>query len=458
MPNQVNLTLHFIPREWQDECIKSRTRYSVWALHRRAGKSTLSAALMSTEAIKKPGNYVFISPQKNQCKTNMWKIFKEQLQDFINYEDENGKPMVVMKESTLEIQFWNGSTIYLAGGDDPDKMRGVKLAGAVIDEVAQTPKELWYDVIMPALLDSKGWAIFIGTPKGINIFSELFYLGQEAQHKEWSSRRYTCYETNALSLEEIEKIKLTIDENTFRREFLCDFDASAEDQLLTLAVVNEAMVRERQKQSYYSNMPLIMGIDVARFGDDSSSIVFRQGQFLETPLNFKGMSIVEFADVASKQINMRQPDQIFVDATGIGGGLVDVLRSRGFFVHEINFSQKSSERQYFNKRTEMWCKMAEWIRKGGLLPNDNELRKDLCAPLYETNEGGVIQLESKKDIKKRLGRSPDVADAISLTFAEDYYNVNSNFVNEQLKVPCGTVSQRYVERIRNVNSHRRNYY
>lgn len=412
--------IKFTPRAWQAECIEKQTRFTVLALHRRAGKTTLAVSQLLAAAMHRKGNYAYVSPQKNQSKTNMWDIIKSMLNDLIGYQLGN-KIVADVRESDLSIRFYNGSKIWLLGAEDPDKIRGAKLTGAIVDEVAQMPREIWSEVLRPALMDTHGWAMFIGTPKGVNLFSELFSRGQDPKFQpEWSSRVYTCYQTDALTPKEIENYKLEVDDNTFRREMLCDFSASGDDQLLSITAVSEAMKRDVDPRMVSMAIPLVMGVDVARYGSDRSVIVFRRGQVAEKPEFVMDCSIPELANFVNYHYNIRRPSAVFVDGTGVGGGLSDILAQWGLPVYDINFASRSVDARYKNRRTEMWCKMAEWVKSGGVLPYDEKLKQELCSPEYSTDEGGKICLESKKDIKARLGASPDLADALALTFAEDF--------------------------------------
>lgn len=107
----------------------------------------------------------------------------------------------------------------------------------------------------------------------------------------------------------------------------------------------------------------------------------------------------------------------FVDGTGgYGSGVVDALLQAGHSPNEVNFSSVSPDPKYFNMRSYIWFQMAEWIKRGGTLPNDSRLIKELAAPQYSFTNG-KFQLESKEQIKKRLGFSPDLADALCLTFS-----------------------------------------
>ena len=161
--------------------------------------------------------------------------------------------------------------------------------------------------------------------------------------------------------------------------------------------------------------PMAVIIAVASCG----VLIFRRGYFVEEPIVLKDCDTVALAGIVASHCKERQPDAVFVDGTGLGIGVVDTLNSWGFKCMDINFGQRSSDGQYFNKRTEMWCKMAIWIRKGGVIPNNPQLVEEIATPTYEVNENHVKILESKKKIKERTGKSPDLADALALTFSFD---------------------------------------
>ena len=126
---------------------------------------------------------------------------------------------------------------------------------------------------------------------------------------------------------------------------------------------------------------------------------------------------MEVADLLISYIHEHSPDAVFVDA-GQGQGVIDRVRMLGCHVHEINFGSRAlQEGRFLNRRSEMWYGIREWLQEGGAIPDDTRLMKELSAPVYSFNASGKIQLESKDDIKERLGFSPDLADALALTFA-----------------------------------------
>ena len=160
-----------------------------------------------------------------------------------------------------------------------------------------------------------------------------------------------------------------------------------------------------------------LGVDVARFGMDSSVIFPRQG--------LRGFKYVQVQGLRSNEVAARVmsaktkwgSQAEFIDGTGgYGSGVVDALLQAGVATHEIHYSSSAIDQAYFNKRSEMWFEMAKWIKRGATIPNDARLIKELTAPTY-TFVNGKFQLESKDQIKARLGFSPDVADALGLTFA-----------------------------------------
>jgi hypothetical protein len=294
-------------------------------------------------------------------------------------------------------------------------MRGVRLDGAVIDEVAQIKPEVWDEIIQPALSDRMGWAWFIGTPKGINVFSSLYFAA--GNKEDWGRARYTVYDTDALDPKEVARLRASMSEVAFAREYLCDFSAAGDDQLLSLTDVETAARREYQPGSN-DYAPRILGVDPARFGDDRSVILPRQGLVALKPLVYRGIDNMTLAGHVGNQIEVWKPDAVFIDS-GAGAGVIDRLRQLGHDVIEVNFGGKAFDPRYLNKRAEMWFEMADWVRGGGCIPNEDSLKLELATPTYKYDAANRIQLESKDEIKKRLpdAGSPDIADALALTFA-----------------------------------------
>lgn len=166
--------------------------------------------------------------------------------------------------------------------------------------------------------------------------------------------------------------------------------------------------------------PFILGVDIARYGDDKSVIRGRKGRDGRPmrAIKWRNMSTVHSAGQIADAIDVLHPDAVFIDGGGVGGGVVDILKSRNYKVTEVNFGAAAKDgKKYVNKRSEMYGRAKEWLETGQL-DDDAELATDLVGPLYFYDKDGAIQLESKKDMKERGLASPDDADAFVLTFAE----------------------------------------
>ena len=358
------------------------------------------------------GFYAYLAPMLKQAKVIAWKRLKQRLEPLLRSggcEFNEGDLLVTFKH--------NGSTIRLFGGDNPDALRGVRLDGAVLDEVGQMKPELWMDIIQPALSDRLGFAMFIGTPSGINLFSELYYRASSLP--DWNAARYTVYDTNAIDAAEVERLKRDMPETAFAREYLCDFNAAGEDQLISLSDVETSSQRVYTERDVLTGTPRILGVDPARFGDDRSVVMKRQGLQAFTPYVYRGVDNMELAARVASIIEEWQPDAVFIDA-GAGAGVIDRLRQLEYDIIEVPFGGKALQpAQFVNRRTEMWWEMREWITAGGAIPPEPTLKQELSTPVYWYDQQGRKMLEAKDDIKKRLqgGASPDIADALALTFA-----------------------------------------
>ena len=413
------VSLGYVPRRWQYECHMARVRFTVLALHRRAGKTELGVVELLDSALRSKlpqPLFVYMAPFLKQAKAIAWERLKHYARLIPDAEVNESELWVRLPGQAAKIQIF--------GGDNPDGLRGLRLDGVVIDEVAQIKPEVWYEIVQPALSDRRGWALFIGTPKGVNLFSELFYRAKDLP--DWFSTVYTVYDTDSLDPEEVERLRRDMPDNEFAREYLCDFSASAEDQLISIAEAEESARRDIDKGDYQF-APKILGVDVARFGDDKSVILLRQGLQAFAPQVFHGLNNMDFAAHVAQAIAKDTPDAVFIDA-GNGSGVIDRVRQLGHKVIEVNFGGKPMDLRYKNKRAEMWDLMAEWIKAGGAIPNLTDLKQDLASPTFSYDSANKKCLESKDAIKARIRRSPDTADALALTFA---FKVNAKHQKEE---------------------------
>ena len=380
-------------------------RFSVVVAHRRMGKTVCVLNHLIKMALLTPrgdGRYAYVAPFRNQAKAIAW----DYLRRFTGVI-----PGVRFNESELECGLPNGSRIRLYGADNPDALRGIYLDGVVLDEVADMKPNVWGEIIRPALSDRIGWAVFIGTPKGQNLFHELFMASND-----WYKALYRADETGVMPEAELGAAREAMSENQYRQEFLCDFTAACDNILITIDLVSRAAGKTMTARDV-EGAPKVIGVDVARFGGDRSVICRREGLLCYPLKVIEQTDNMTLAGMAAREIDLTRPDAVFIDG-GRGEGVIDRLRQLGYDVMEVNFGSRAvQDKRYVNKRSEMWDSVKAWLEAGGAIPNDSQLKGDLSAPMYSFDASGRMMLERKESIKERGLRSPDLADALALTFA-----------------------------------------
>lgn len=411
----MKVVIPYRPRFPQDEIHKQLEthRFCVLVAHRRLGKTVLSVNHLIKRAItdrKERGMYAYLAPFRNQAEQIAWGYLKHYTSQI---------PAISINEQKLSILLPNGATIRIFGADNPDALRGMYFDGVVIDEVAQIKPTLWGEVIRPALSDRKGWAAFIGTPKGINLFSQIYDQALNLMSKgdpDWCAMLYSVEQTHVIDEKELAALKVEMSENEFRQEFLCDFSAAQDNGLIPIDDIRAA-ANKFYRESEYMGAPLIYGIDVARFGSDASVIFKRRGLVAFEPIVIRKFDNMALADRIAVEMAKEKPEAVFIDS-GAGQGVIDRLRQMRFDVVEVPFGAQAIDKEQFaNRRMEMWWHMAQWIKQGGAIPPDPILQGDLGAPTYGYTPKGPKILEAKDKLKERIGRSPDLADALALTFA-----------------------------------------
>lgn len=385
-------------------------RFACIVAHRRAGKTTacihdLQRAVARNT--KTRPRYAYIAPLLKQAKTVAWDILKAAAAPLYEHGAEP-------HEGELRINYPNGGEIRLFGADNPDALRGIYLDGVVIDEPAQIAPGLWEEVIRPALSDREGWATFIGTAKGRDFFYSVWARALKNQ-SQWYTSKLPASLTRVLPEAELASARESMSESQYAREYECSFDEPASDQFILAAEVDAA-----RKRMGVGTGPRLLGVDVARHGDDRTVVVFRNGDRIDPEwiTVWRGLDLMQTAARVAQLIEELKPKQTFVDGVGVGGGVVDRLRQLGYRVVDVNGGGTAmKEERFVNLRAEMWSKMRDWLRDKGNIPDRDDLSNDLMAPTYEFDHRNRLKLEKKEDMKGRGLPSPDIADALALTFS-----------------------------------------
>ncbi|MDD3534368.1 MAG: terminase family protein [Candidatus Cloacimonetes bacterium] len=429
----MKITIPYTPRPlWEKEIHPSleKFRYSVLVCHRRFGKTVGTVNHMIKMAIlnDKPAPlYAYVAPFRKQAKKVAWEYLKFYT-SVIPGRKINETDLYV----ELPARYKNrpGARLYIVGADNPDNLRGEYYDGVILDEYAQIKPTLFGAVIRPALADRKGWAIFIGTPKGQNQFYDIYQ--KAVADPKWYSCLYRVDESGVIDQAEIDEMKSMMTDNEMRQELLCDFTASASDVVIPIDLVTDASKRELTEQDVIGQ-PVIVGVDVARFGDDRTAITVRQGLHLKKLIAYTGLGTMDVADRVMMIIGEYHPHAVFVDAGAMGAGVIDRLRQLRYQVSEVSFGGKALEEdRYANLRAEMYFKIRDWLLSGGALPDISGLKTELSIVEYKFNPGGKIILEPKDKLKGRTGYSPDLADSLALTFARPVYIGTGNPLDDDM--------------------------
>jgi hypothetical protein len=182
----------------------------------------------------------------------------------------------------------------------------------------------------------------------------------------------------------------------------------------------EIVMRARKADAEQHGAKLV-GVDPARFGEDATGIIRRCGRVAYYPELHRKKDTMQVAGIVVKIIKEEQPDRVFVDVGGLGAGVVDRLWEMGYddVVESVNSGESAfDDNKYYNKRAEMWGECRKWIAdQPAKIPDDDVLHAELCSPQYDFDSKNRLRIEKKELMKKRGVKSPNLADALCLTFA-----------------------------------------
>lgn len=311
--------------------------------------------------------------------------------------------------------------------DNTEAFQGLHNKGkriiVIYDEASGIDAKVW-EVTLGALTDEDTeiiWLAFGNPTQNTGGFRECFGKHRNLWKSEQIDSR-TVEGTNKAYLDEVVET-YGVDSDIVKVRVRGMFPSTSSLQFISSAHVEEA--RKRDVPVDRSD-PLVIGVDVARFGDDSSTIYFRRGRDARSikPLRFHGLDTMELASRVAEQQRLHKADMVCVDGGGVGGGVVDRLKQMQVPVAEVQFGGKPLghmrlPEKVANRRAEMWAIMREWL-PGGMISDDQTLADDLVGVEYgfKIVDGvDAILLEKKEHMKARGLASPDDGDGLALTFA-----------------------------------------
>lgn len=254
------------------------------------------------------------------------------------------------------------------------------------------------------------------------------YVKAVPEEFELDSEDIEYQEAYKLTLEQMAWRKAKIielrDESLFKQEYPATAAEAFQVSGLDPYIAPTLVLKARKTENVEAFGPKKLGVDPARFGDDRTSLCYRQGRKVHWIRSYAKKNTMEVAGIVKKAIDEINADQIAIDIGGLGAGvydrLLELVEDRKLnHVIAVNSSESPIDaKKYTNKRAEMWGEIKEWLENGPVsLPDSDETQADLTQIRYAYDSNNALKMEKKEDMKKRGFRSPDTADALGLTFA-----------------------------------------
>ena len=429
------------PRKWQREILldiaehikqnNGKVDFDVMreavASGRGIGKSALVSWLEHWMLSTRIGATVIVSANsESQLRSVTWAEITKWLSMSINshwFEVSATRVMpakwlteLVERDLKKGTRYW-GVEGRLWSAENPDAYAGVHNYDGVMvifDEASGIDDSIW-SVTSGFFTENtphRFWLAFSNPRRNSGYFYEAFHSKREF----WKNRNIDARQVEGTDKNVYEQIidEYGSDSVQAHVEVYGMFPNASDDQFISVNVVDEAMQREKYKDN---TAPIIIGVDPARFGSDSTVIAVRQGRDVIAIKRHKGDDTMETVGRVIEAIEEYKPALVNIDEGGLGAGVVDRLKEQRYKIKGVNFGNKAKNgMMYGNKRAEMWGDMREWL-KSAAIPSDRYLKSDLISPMMKPDSKGSIFLESKKDMRARGLASPDAADAIALTFA-----------------------------------------
>jgi hypothetical protein len=381
------------------------------------GKSALSAMVILWMLATRPHPQIVVTANTGaQLSTKTWRELAKWLQ--LSVFADTFAWTATKCYHRLYPSTWFASAIPWRA-DKPEAFAGTheKHVLILMDEASAVDDIIWETTEGAMTTPGALWLAFGNPTRNQGRFKECFPGGRFAHR--WQAMQVDSRDAKMADQTQIAQwIADYGDDSDFVRvRVKGQFPRQAVGQFISEEAVREAALRGAVDDPL---QPTIIGVDVARYGDDRSAIVVRKGGRLVEMRVYRELDTVRLAGFVCEVADHYRAEgpTVCIDGVGLGAGVVDVCRARGYRVEDVLAGSRASDPQhYFNLRAEMWDKMRRWVETRASLAASPELSADLTGPEYAYNELGQLQLERKEHMKARGLASPDLADALALTFA-----------------------------------------
>ena len=415
------------PDPWQKEFLKAiaegNRRISVRSGH-GVGKSTASSwAMLWFFMTRSPVKVVVTAPTSAQLFDAMFAELKRwilqlpaPLQGLLTVKQDR-----ISFNAAPDEMFISART---SRAEQPEALQGVHADHVMLvaDEASGVPEQV-FEAAAGSMSGHSAVTLLLGNPTRSSGF---FYDTHHRLSSEWKTFKVSCVDSQRVSDEFVQEMQSRYgeDSNAYRIRVLGEFPRSDDDTIISMELLESAKQREVESSP---TARTVWGLDVARFGSDSSSLCKRRGNVItETPRVWRNLDLMQLtgavvAEYEAQEVKDR-PAVIMVDSIGLGAGVVDRLKELNLPAEGINVAESPSfspNQAYRNLKAELWYRAKAWFeRRDCRIPDDGRLISELATVRYKFSSTGKIQVESKEDIKRRGLVSPDVADSLILTFAD----------------------------------------
>lgn len=431
----VTETMGVQPEPWQAEALKAlvtEDRLAIRSGH-GVGKSAFSAwCILWWLYTRAPAKVAATAPTSHQLEDVLWS-------ELATWHRR-------MPDGLREMFTWTATKFYLTAQPDlafavprvsrpekPEAFQGFHSENMlfIVDE-ASGVEDVIFEVGAGAMSTAGAKTLMVGNPtRADGHFFEAF----NRMRSHWWTRRVSCEDSSRVDPAFIQEMadKYGADSSIFAVRVLGNFPEQSDDAIIALSLCEAAVARDvaplRGNPTW--------GVDVARFGDDRTTLAKRRRNVLLEPIkSWRNKSVTQVAGIVVDEYLRTpiadRPHRINVDVIGIGAGVLDILQDADLPAVGVNVAEVPAVRErYMRLRDELWFRAREWFEdRSSKIPDDPDLIGELTAAKFTMTATGKIQVEPKDKTKDRIGFSPDLADAFLMTFANPDHRPNETVAYE----------------------------
>ena len=414
------------PDDWQCELLEAVANPEIRRVTCRSGHGVGKSSAVAMAAIwhvlmRVPSKTVVTAPTSAQlfdaCFAEMKNIAKRLKPPFDD--------LLEIKSDRIELKSSPESTFIscrTSRQEQPEALAGVHSPSTLLlaDESSGIPESV-FEAASGSMSGIHATTVLTGNPTRNTGF---FYDTHNRLKENWYTMHVSCIDSKRVSDDFVNDMKNRYGEDSpaYHVRVLGNFPPSESDTVIPVALIDHAMKNDIK---VHEDTVSIWALDVARQGNDSSVLCKRQGPIIHPLTVWNNLDLMQLSGAVKAEYDAvsssKKPVEIIVDSVGLGAGVLDRLRELGLPARGLNVSERSMQKEtYINLRAELWFKCKAWLEGMDVkIPHDDRLWAELAAPRYHFTSSGKIQVESKEAMKKRGINSPDRADAVCLSLANE---------------------------------------